>query len=195
MTAIVFETPGLIDLRAFTIMGAHAKPKTDNPIVKAPEANWEHDLSFPSWVAPSAAFVEVMRDRKKPAPKSLPRTFASDPEPVRPVVSGRISRSAFSYFGPRSSAYTPAPVTAPKAWSLADEHPRPWRVEETAVVDAKGKTLFVIPDDYYDEADWARVADAVVRRVNMAVALPKPPTRPEETHTDVPITVKEEMPF
>ena len=32
MTAIVFETPGLIDIRAFTIMGAHAKPNTDAPI-------------------------------------------------------------------------------------------------------------------------------------------------------------------
>jgi hypothetical protein len=32
MTAVVFETPGLIDLRAFTIMGAHAKPNASNPI-------------------------------------------------------------------------------------------------------------------------------------------------------------------
>ena len=32
MTAVVFETPGLIDVRAFTIMGAHAKPNTTNPI-------------------------------------------------------------------------------------------------------------------------------------------------------------------
>lgn len=32
MTAIVFETPGLIDMRAFTVMGAHAKPRTDAPI-------------------------------------------------------------------------------------------------------------------------------------------------------------------
>lgn len=30
--AVVFETPGLIDLRAFTIMGAHAKPNATNPI-------------------------------------------------------------------------------------------------------------------------------------------------------------------
>lgn len=32
MTAVVFETPGLIDVRAFTIMGAHAKPNSINPI-------------------------------------------------------------------------------------------------------------------------------------------------------------------
>lgn len=32
MTAVVFETPGLIDVRAFTIMGAHAKPNSANPI-------------------------------------------------------------------------------------------------------------------------------------------------------------------
>jgi len=32
MTAVVFETPGLIDVRAFTIMGAHAKPLSPNPI-------------------------------------------------------------------------------------------------------------------------------------------------------------------
>lgn len=32
MTAVVFETPGLIDVRAFTIMGAHAKPNSSNPI-------------------------------------------------------------------------------------------------------------------------------------------------------------------
>lgn len=32
MTAVVFETPGLIDMRAFTVMGAHAKPRTDAPI-------------------------------------------------------------------------------------------------------------------------------------------------------------------
>jgi hypothetical protein len=32
MTAVVFETPGLIDMRAFTVMGAHAKPNTDHPI-------------------------------------------------------------------------------------------------------------------------------------------------------------------
>lgn len=32
MTAVVFETSGLIDLRAFTIMGAHAKPNASNPI-------------------------------------------------------------------------------------------------------------------------------------------------------------------
>ena len=32
MTAVVFETPGLIDVRAFTIMGAHAKPNAPNPI-------------------------------------------------------------------------------------------------------------------------------------------------------------------
>lgn len=32
MTAVVFETPGLIDVRAFTIMGAHAKPLSSNPI-------------------------------------------------------------------------------------------------------------------------------------------------------------------
>lgn len=32
MTAVVFETPGLIDMRAFTVMGAHAKPNTDAPI-------------------------------------------------------------------------------------------------------------------------------------------------------------------
>ena len=30
MTAVVFETPGLIDVRAFTIMGAHAKPNAPN---------------------------------------------------------------------------------------------------------------------------------------------------------------------
>jgi hypothetical protein len=30
--AVVFETPGLIDVRAFTIMGAHAKPNSANPI-------------------------------------------------------------------------------------------------------------------------------------------------------------------
>jgi len=32
MTAIVFETPGLIDLRAFTTMGISAKPNSDAPI-------------------------------------------------------------------------------------------------------------------------------------------------------------------
>lgn len=32
MTAVVFETPGLLDVRAFTIMGAHAKPNSPNPI-------------------------------------------------------------------------------------------------------------------------------------------------------------------
>lgn len=32
MTVVVFETPGLIDVRAFTIMGAHAKPNSPNPI-------------------------------------------------------------------------------------------------------------------------------------------------------------------
>lgn len=32
MTAVVFETPGLIDMRAFTIIGAHAKPNSTNPI-------------------------------------------------------------------------------------------------------------------------------------------------------------------
>ena len=31
MTAVVFETPGLIDVRAFTIMGAHAKPNSAKP--------------------------------------------------------------------------------------------------------------------------------------------------------------------
>jgi hypothetical protein len=29
---LVFETPGLIDLRAFTVMGFNAKPATENPI-------------------------------------------------------------------------------------------------------------------------------------------------------------------
>lgn len=32
MTAIVFRTPGSIDMRAFTIMGVNAKPNTDKPI-------------------------------------------------------------------------------------------------------------------------------------------------------------------
>lgn len=32
MTAVVFETPGLLDVRAITIMGAHAKPNSANPI-------------------------------------------------------------------------------------------------------------------------------------------------------------------
>jgi len=32
MSCIVFETPGLIDLRAFTLMGVSAKPKSSNPI-------------------------------------------------------------------------------------------------------------------------------------------------------------------
>lgn len=32
MTCIVFDTPGKIDLRAFTLMGVSAKPKTSNPI-------------------------------------------------------------------------------------------------------------------------------------------------------------------
>jgi|SRR5580700_2676661 hypothetical protein len=32
MTAIVFATPGLIDLRAFTMMGVSVKPQTANPI-------------------------------------------------------------------------------------------------------------------------------------------------------------------
>ncbi len=32
MTAVVFETPGLLDVRAITIMGAHAKPNSSNPI-------------------------------------------------------------------------------------------------------------------------------------------------------------------
>lgn len=138
-------------------------------IVKADEEHWEHDLSFPSWVAPSAAFVEVMRDRKKPAPPPTVATWASSAE-VRPRVEGRINRNAFAYFGPRSSAYAPAPVAAPKAWSLADEYPRPWRVEGGSILDAKGKALFTQPDDFYDSDDWARVADAVVRRINMTVA-------------------------
>jgi hypothetical protein len=32
LSAVVFETPDLIDVRAFTIMGAHAKPNSANPI-------------------------------------------------------------------------------------------------------------------------------------------------------------------
>ena len=34
MTAVVFETPGLIDIRAFTLMGVSAKPNSSNPIGK-----------------------------------------------------------------------------------------------------------------------------------------------------------------
>lgn len=30
--AVVFETPGLMDIRAFTIMGLNVKPTTKNPI-------------------------------------------------------------------------------------------------------------------------------------------------------------------
>jgi hypothetical protein len=32
MSAVVFETPGLIDMRAFTMMGMSAKPATQSPI-------------------------------------------------------------------------------------------------------------------------------------------------------------------
>lgn len=136
-------------------------------VLKAPEDAWEHGLSLPSWRSPSAAFVEVMRDRKKPAPTTRPQGVGL--YSTRPVVEGRISPSAFRYFAPRAKAYdSPVPVRAPTPWSLAEEHPRPWRVDGPSIVDAKGRAIFAAPDDYYE--GWERIADAVVRRINMTVA-------------------------
>lgn len=165
-------------------------------VLKAPEDAWEHDLSLPNWHPPSAAFVEVMRDRKKPAPTTKPQGVGL--YSTRPVVEGRINPSAFRYFASRAKAYdSPVPpVRAPTPWSLAEEHSRPWRVDGLSIVDAKGRAIFAAPDDYYE--GWERVADAVVRRINMTVALSRAvPVLDPATAKDFAEfrATEEEMPF
>ena len=109
-------------------------------VLKAGEDAWEHDLEFPAYVAPSPAFEEVMRERRK-----------------------GLSRNAWSYYGAYSPRRRTVRVDAP--WAIFDEHPRPWKVEGLEVVDAAGNAVFAAPEGYYDE--WARTAEAIITRIRV----------------------------
>lgn len=119
-------------------------------VLKADEGAWEHGLEFPAHVKPSAAFEEVMQNRRR-----------------------GVSKNAWSYYGTYAGRAKRVRIDTP--WSLNSEHPRPWRVEGLEVLDSAGNAVFAAPEGYYD--NWERTAEAIVARINLIGrgALPERP--------------------
>jgi len=109
-------------------------------VLTAEQDNWEHGMTFPGHVPPSEAFRAVMKRR----PRGL-------------------SKASWSYYGSYagSRSYPRGP------WRLSEVHPRPWRVEGLEVKDANNEPVLAAPDGYYD--DWERVAEAIVKRINVGL--------------------------
>lgn len=144
-------------------------------VLKAGEDMWEHGLEFPAHVKPSAAFEEVMRDRRR-----------------------GVSKNAWSYYGGYAGRTKRVRIDAP--WSLNSEHPRPWRVEGLEVQDANGAAVFAAPEGYYE--DWGRTAEAICARINLIDRIAKPveaslvqTSLPAITITSYRAIEKEEMPL
>lgn len=126
-------------------------------VLKADEDAWEYGLEFPGHVKPSAAFEEVMRERRR-----------------------GVSKNAWSYYGAYAGQRR---VRTNAPWSLNSEHPRPWRVEALEVLDAVGNAVFAAPEGYYD--DWDRTAEAIVARINLIDRFPKPALPPVDAAAEV----------
>lgn len=134
-------------------------------ILKADKDYWEFGLEFPSHIPPSDAFKEVMINRRKPTDYVPPHP---GPE-TRPYIEGPINRNAYTYFAPvaRSLRREEPKITYEAPWRLTDAHPRPWRLAGLEVQDANGNPVLAAPEGYYDE--WDRVAEAIIKRVNIGM--------------------------
>lgn len=88
-------------------------------VITATEDDWEHELEFNRYDAPSAAFRRVMMRHPKGA-----------------------STSSWAYYGRHDDR------PAPKEIDLFEKHPRPWRVSGDAIVDAAGVRVVDCPYDY-----------------------------------------------
>jgi len=120
-------------------------------VLKADKDHWEHNLELPARYRPSAAFEEVMKNRRRGLPKTAWTYYSS-------------------YTGPSRRTYEPA------RWDLFEEHPKPWRVDGTAVVDKNGEEIFTIPDGYSQD-EWALTANKVIKllRADPQLSPPEPP--------------------
>jgi hypothetical protein len=138
-------------------------------VLKAKEDSWESVLDFPGWAmpTPSAAFKEVLTERRGSPKPDHGAEFDRRTTLSGPIVSGRISRSAWSFFAPHAARDRPRRVTVESPWKLSDAHPRPWRVEGLEVLDHTGNAVFAAPEGYYD--DWERTAQGIVDRVNIGM--------------------------
>lgn len=130
-------------------------------IVTAGDEWWEHGLEFPGHVAPSANFKAVMIRRPKGT-----------------------SRYASSYWSIHSS-----PVRyVRRAFVLFEEHPKPWKVDDDAVFDAKGVAVFERPEDM-DWREWNNVAVAINDKLDAGLSTEEPESdedkeEPEEDEGD-----------
>lgn len=125
-------------------------------VITAGEELWEHELEYPGWVTPGAAFRLVMEDEK---------------------MRGQ-SRASRSYW--RSGWATPAPrhrTTREAVWS---GYPGPWEVGRDGAVDSEGTQVLSRPDDM-DAEDWQMLATEVVRRCGHG-----PEPEPVKDDEDVP---------
>jgi len=94
-------------------------------IVTAHKSVWEHELPFPDWIQPSQAFRNVMARNPK----------------------GRSTASS-SYYSRHDD--TPYSVPTTTIW---DVHPRPWKLQYTTIIDAKGKPVMDAPYGYQGKWD------------------------------------------
>lgn len=107
---------------------------TISRLVTAGDDFWESDVKPNDHVAPSAAFHRVMMNR----PNGLGSGWGS-------------------YY----SRHDPRPLAA--TFDLLATHPRPWKREGDAVLDANDREVFRAPYDY--EGRWEPTADALVRMI------------------------------
>ena len=88
-------------------------------VVTADKDHWEHDIEFPSWVSPSAAFKRFM---------------ARNPKYSNPYLG--------AYWGRYDDRPAPSPIDVWKS------HPQPWCVTDNHIMDANHVTMFERPVDH-----------------------------------------------
>lgn len=104
-------------------------------VVTANDSVWEAGLDFNDRVPPSRAFHNVMMRHPKGANASAMGYYARYDERVRPAT-----------------------------FDLFAAHPRPWKIDGDAVVDAKGTTIFDCPYQY--KGRWDILAGAILKYIN-----------------------------
>jgi hypothetical protein len=117
-------------------------------ILKAGKDYFEHKLEFPGHVKPSAAFESVMKSKTR-----------------------GLSRESWGYFG--SYVGRAVAVVKSKVWEMFTAYPKPWKLDEDAVVDAEGTEICMRPPGM-DEEEWELLGAKIIRLLRAGLTVEEP---------------------